>query len=77
VEGTGETGVHYFSSETCSGVLLHMPRKQEMRMHNTARTKGAFYGKQIIHKIHTHCVRLSLSTRNAILFYANHTLSHV
>jgi hypothetical protein len=27
VEGKGEIGVHYFSSETCPGGLLHMPRK--------------------------------------------------
>ena len=54
-----------------------MPRKEELRMHNTARTNGAFYGKQMIHKIHTHCVRLSLSTTNAILLYANQALSDV
>jgi len=77
VEGKGEIGVQYFSSETCCDGLLHMPRKQEMRMHDTARTKGIYYGKQIMHKIHTHCVRLSLSTRNAKLFYTNHALSEV
>jgi hypothetical protein len=53
VEGTGEIGVHYFSSETCYGGLMRMPRKSEIRMRNTARTKVAFYGKQIIHEIHT------------------------
>jgi hypothetical protein len=32
-----------------------MPRKSEMRLHNNARSKGVFYGKKIIHTIHTHC----------------------
>jgi len=35
------------------------------------------YIKLYVHKIHTHCVRLSLSTRNALHFYANHALSEV
>jgi len=48
VERTGEIRVQYFSSEKCPGGLLLMPKKYEMGMHNTARKKGVFYGKQII-----------------------------
>jgi hypothetical protein len=47
VEGTGEIGVHYFSSETCRGGLPYIPRKSEMRTHNTARTKGAFMASKL------------------------------
>jgi len=34
-----------------------MPRKSEMRLHNTARTRGNNVGKKIVHKIHTHCAQ--------------------
>jgi len=33
--------------------------------------------KLYVHKIHTHCVKLSLSTRKAIFLYANHAISEV
>ena len=44
-----------FPSQTCRESILHMPRKSETRLHNNARSKCVFYGKQIIHQIHTHC----------------------
>jgi hypothetical protein len=44
-----------FPPQTCREDILHMPRKSETRLHNNARSKDVFYGKQITHTIHAHC----------------------
>lgn len=70
---------HYFPSETHHGGRLDMPRKSQMRLHNTARINGVMLARKLCIKFILTVLNvsrgLSLSTKKTMQLYANHILS--